>query len=69
MGASSSTASDNRTAAAESTPQRPLGQVPSVIGKKKPPPPPVPKKPGLSGTRESAETPPPIPLATRPRFD
>ncbi|KAI0118812.1 hypothetical protein GGR51DRAFT_497728 [Nemania sp. FL0031] len=68
MGASSSPASDSRTAA-EGTQQRPLGQVPSVIGKKKPPPPPAPKKPGLSGTRESAETPPPIPLATRPRFD
>ncbi|KAI1427053.1 hypothetical protein F5Y12DRAFT_227491 [Xylaria sp. FL1777] len=43
--------------------------VPSVLGKKKPPPPPKAKKPGLSGAREGADTPPPIPLATRPRFD
>ncbi|KAI8950889.1 hypothetical protein F4801DRAFT_315399 [Xylaria longipes] len=61
-------ASGNGTTAG--TQQRPVGQVPSVLGKKKPPPPPISKKPELSGTRgASADTPPPIPLATRPRFD
>ncbi|KAI0408800.1 hypothetical protein F4802DRAFT_367913 [Xylaria palmicola] len=45
------------------------GQAPSMLGKKKPPPPPKPKKPELSGIRDTADTPPPIPLATRPRFD
>ncbi|GAP86451.1 putative gmp synthase [Rosellinia necatrix] len=46
------------------------GQQPAIqaLGKKKPPPPPIPKKPSLSSTRES-DTPPPVPLATRPRFD
>ncbi|KAI1190549.1 hypothetical protein F5B17DRAFT_62481 [Nemania serpens] len=52
---------------AEGTQPPPLRQSPSVLGKKKPPPPP--KKPTLSGTRENADAPPPIPLATRPRFD
>ncbi|KAI1128571.1 hypothetical protein F5Y10DRAFT_174669 [Nemania abortiva] len=68
MGTSSSSQATNN-GIAEAAQQRPSGQVPSIVGKKKPPPPPAPKKPGLSGTRESAETPPPIPLATRPRFD
>ncbi|KAI1116029.1 hypothetical protein F5Y14DRAFT_98910 [Nemania sp. NC0429] len=54
----------------EGTHPRPIGQVPSVLGKKKPPPPPISKKPpALSRTRESADAPPPIPLATRPTFD
>ncbi|KAI1167558.1 hypothetical protein F5B18DRAFT_445093 [Nemania serpens] len=53
----------------EGTQPRPMGQIPSVLGKKKPPPPPIPKKPALSGTRQNADAPPPIPLATRPRFD
>ncbi|KAI0862612.1 hypothetical protein F4860DRAFT_106424 [Xylaria cubensis] len=73
MGASSSSsaqASSNETAAISGTQQRPVGQAPSLLGKKKPPPPPKPKKPELPGTRaESADAPPPIPLATRPRFD
>ncbi|KAI1755394.1 hypothetical protein F4782DRAFT_403585 [Xylaria castorea] len=71
MGASSSAqANSNETAATSGAQQRPIGQVPSLLGKKKPPPPPMPKKPELSGTRaESADAPPPIPLATRPRFD
>lgn len=59
------------TAAAAELVQR---QVPSVVGKKKPPPPPIAKKPGLSLAREGQgqgqdDAPPPIPLATRPRFD
>ncbi|KAI0552929.1 hypothetical protein F4679DRAFT_29588 [Xylaria curta] len=72
MGSSSSAqASSNETAAISGTQQRPVGQAPSLLGKKKPPPPPPkPKKPELPGTRaESADGPPPIPLATRPRFD
>ncbi|KAI0534647.1 hypothetical protein GGR58DRAFT_505073 [Xylaria digitata] len=68
MGTSSPQVSPNGTAAGGA--QQPfVGQVPSALGKKKPPPPPPSKKPGLSGTRESADTPPPIPLATRPRSD
>ncbi|KAI0804059.1 hypothetical protein GGR55DRAFT_330584 [Xylaria sp. FL0064] len=52
---------------ADETQQQSTGQVPSMLRKKKPPPPPPKsKKPGLSG---GADTPPPIPLATRPRFD
>jgi hypothetical protein len=54
---------------ADNTRQGTVGQAPSVLGKKKPPPPPGPKKPGLSGAKEGSDTPPPIPLATRPRFD
>ncbi|KAI1742186.1 hypothetical protein F4680DRAFT_446254 [Xylaria scruposa] len=71
MGSSSAQASSNETAATSGTQQRPIGQVPSLLGKKKPPPPPPkPKKPELPATRaESADAPPPIPLATRPRFD
>ncbi|KAI0476770.1 hypothetical protein F4859DRAFT_61639 [Xylaria cf. heliscus] len=71
MGASSpAQTSSHDTAAADGTQQRPIGQVPSVVGKKKPPPPPIPKKPGLSRTRaENDDAPPPVPLATRPRFD
>ncbi|KAH8166568.1 hypothetical protein CIB48_g1654 [Xylaria polymorpha] len=68
MGASPPTqAIGNETAA---TQQRPGGQAPPVLGKKKPPPPPIPKKPELSGNMgEGAATPPPVPLATRPRSD
>ncbi|KAI0456144.1 hypothetical protein F5B21DRAFT_163026 [Xylaria acuta] len=71
MGASSpAQISGHETTATDGTQQRPVGQVPSMLSKKKPPPPPIPKKPELSGTRaESADHPPPIPLATRPRFD
>ncbi|TGJ87708.1 hypothetical protein E0Z10_g1010 [Xylaria hypoxylon] len=68
MGASSSFQASPNGIAADRSQQRSVGQVPSVLGKKKPPPPPS-KKPELSGTREGADAPPPIPLATRPRFD
>ncbi|RWA03591.1 hypothetical protein EKO27_g11513 [Xylaria grammica] len=68
MGTSSFQASPTGTAV-DGTQQRSTKQMPSVLGKKKPPPPPTSKKSGLSGTRESADTPPPVPLATRPRFD
>ncbi|KAI3344076.1 hypothetical protein F4824DRAFT_32446 [Ustulina deusta] len=69
MGTSSSSQASANGIAAGETQQRSAGQVPSALGKKKPPPPPRSKKPELSGTRETADTPPPIPLATRPRFD
>lgn len=63
-GSNGTTTTTTTTTAAELT-QR---QVPSVVGKKKPPPPPIPKKPGLSAAGDGG-APPPIPLATRPRFD
>ncbi|KAI0443399.1 hypothetical protein F4803DRAFT_314436 [Xylaria telfairii] len=68
MGASSSAqAIGNETVA---TQPRPGGQAPPVLGKKTPPPPPMPKKPELSRTTgEGVAAPPPVPLATRPRFD
>ncbi|KAK4442249.1 hypothetical protein QBC34DRAFT_418978 [Podospora aff. communis PSN243] len=40
----------------------------SMLSKKKPPPPPPPKKPQTFRSGESAGTPPPIPLTTRPQF-
>ncbi|KAI0435107.1 hypothetical protein F5Y09DRAFT_104512 [Xylaria sp. FL1042] len=70
MGAPSSPEVGAGDIAANRAQQPSTGQVPSVLGKKKPPPPPPKsKKPGLSDPGEAAEAPPPIPLATRPRFD
>lgn len=69
MGTPASPQVGGRGTPVEGTQPRPMGQMPSVLGKKKPPPPPIPKKPALSGARENADTPPPVPLATRPRFD
>ncbi|KAI1154197.1 hypothetical protein F4825DRAFT_197055 [Nemania diffusa] len=67
MGASSPSQASSSGSAEERPQQRPVAPVPSVLGKKKPPPPPKPKKPAFS-TTESTDAPPPIPLATRPRF-
>ncbi|KAI0526565.1 hypothetical protein F5B22DRAFT_165874 [Xylaria bambusicola] len=70
LGTSSSVQDSASRTAEAGTRQQSIGQVASVLGKKKPPPPPPkPKKPGQSGTTESADMPPPIPLATRPKFD
>ncbi|KAI1176274.1 hypothetical protein F4777DRAFT_276937 [Nemania sp. FL0916] len=69
MGASSGFQANSNGTTVGDAQQPPATQVPSVLGKKKPPPPPIPKKQGLSVARESVDTPPPIPLATRPKFD
>ncbi|KAI1417652.1 hypothetical protein F5Y13DRAFT_151532 [Hypoxylon sp. FL1857] len=58
---------DNRQGMAAS-PTSPMGQITGIIGKKKPPPPPPTKKPQLSGTGNQGSGPPPVPLATRPKF-
>ncbi|KAI1430851.1 hypothetical protein GGR50DRAFT_690176 [Xylaria sp. CBS 124048] len=63
MGASSSHGSDGGIMDnAQGHPAR------SVLGKKKPPPPPIPKKPVASRRGENTDSPPPVPLATRPKF-
>ncbi|KAI1819323.1 hypothetical protein F4861DRAFT_544032 [Xylaria intraflava] len=43
--------------------------VPSAFGSKKPPPPPAPKKPAVFRMGENTDAPPPVPLATRPKFN
>ncbi|KAJ3551748.1 hypothetical protein NPX13_g11289 [Xylaria arbuscula] len=70
MATPSSSHTTANSATETGTQPKSIGQVPSVLGKKKPPPPPPKsKKPVLSGAAENADTPPPIPLATRPRFN
>ncbi|KAI1143914.1 hypothetical protein F5Y05DRAFT_407312 [Hypoxylon sp. FL0543] len=49
-------------------PTSPTGQIAGIIGKKKPPPPPPAKKPQLSEAGNQGNSPPPVPLATRPKF-
>ncbi|KAI0841585.1 hypothetical protein F5Y06DRAFT_194248 [Hypoxylon sp. FL0890] len=58
---------DNSQATAASS-TSPMGQITGIIGKKKPPPPPPAKKPQLSGAGNQGDGPPPVPLATRPKF-
>ncbi|KAI0202194.1 hypothetical protein F4808DRAFT_459196 [Astrocystis sublimbata] len=50
-----------------SSPSQASGPAPAALNKKKPPPPPMPKKFELKADNIGA--PPPVPLATRPRFD
>ncbi|KAI0011766.1 hypothetical protein F4779DRAFT_156601 [Xylariaceae sp. FL0662B] len=55
----------------ETTPtsSSPMGQVAGVLGKKKPPPPPIPtKKAGLSEAGDRGDAPPPVPMASKPKF-
>ncbi|KAI1393598.1 uncharacterized protein F4822DRAFT_385189, partial [Hypoxylon trugodes] len=46
----------------------PMSQISGVIGKKKPAPPPPSKKPQLSTASNGASGPPPVPMASKPRF-
>ncbi|KAI1074447.1 hypothetical protein F5B20DRAFT_434852 [Whalleya microplaca] len=48
----------------------PMAQIQGVLAakKKKPPPPPPAKKPSLAGMNDRGDTPPPVPMASRPKF-
>ncbi|KAI0390035.1 hypothetical protein F5Y17DRAFT_446502 [Xylariaceae sp. FL0594] len=67
MGGPSPERTNSSSTTSEEFRPRVAAKSPSVLGKKKPPPPP-PKKPTLLGARQGEQTPPPIPLATRPTF-
>ncbi|KAI2630495.1 hypothetical protein GGS21DRAFT_491995 [Xylaria nigripes] len=60
---------ESGTGTTSSSQQHLVGHTPSVVGKKRPPPPPLPKKPVVSRMGTNTNTAPPVPLATRPKFD
>lgn len=69
-GSGSGSGIDGRAASPAQSHLNTIGAAAGMLGKKKPPPPPPPKKkPGLGGdAARDADTPPPVPIATRPAF-
>ena len=72
VGLSANTASSpqaEETARGSSGSSGNLAAAAAILGKKKPPPPPPPKRRGVSGVPDAdGNTPPPVPMSTRPAF-